>query len=66
MKKTTISILVIVVIAVISLINNKAVRNSITGGAVFDLTGEYPGIGLFIAVIITALGLFLVVKHHNR
>lgn len=66
MKKITITILMIVAIIAISLLNNKVVRNSITGGAVFDLTGEYPGIGLFLVVIIGALGLFLIVKHHNR
>ncbi len=63
-KKVIMATIIIVAIGILSLINTKI--TNITGKVTFDLTGEYPGIGLFLILIMGAIGTFVVIKHHNK
>ena len=60
-KNMIIAIIVLLLILVISMINS-----SITGYAIADVTGEFPGLGIFLVILLGIIGMHMIKAKHDK
>ena len=63
MKSNKLTTFIIIILAILAI---SVINSNITGYAVADITGEFPGLGIFIVILLGVMGLLLVKDIHNK